>query len=90
MRLSARSTVSVLLGALVFVLPPYVFERLAEYYFLQHSALFFIFSGYRLYFDIGYALMAGWLLGHYIEGLGKVWLTVLLSTGALMALFYFA
>ncbi len=77
--------------ALVFVLgPPYLFETLAEHFYLLHSNLFFIFSGQRFYFDVYYLAFAGGVLGYKSRNLVRGWLAYFASITILMTLFFSA
>jgi hypothetical protein len=76
------------LASALTILPPYVFEKLAEHYFLLHSSYFGFFSGQRYYFDIYFLAFAGVLIGYKSRSLVRAWITNVISVLVLMTLFF--
>jgi hypothetical protein len=77
-----------LLSAILVIGPPYLFEAIAEHFYLIHSDLFFFFSGQRFYFDVYYLAFAGAILGYKSRYLIRAWLIYLISVSILIGLFF--
>lgn len=76
------------LGLLLVVLPPYAFERLAQYYYLIHSHVFGTLSGSRYYFDVAYLPLAAGVLGYRFRDYTFALATYLLSVVVFVSLLF--
>lgn len=77
------------LGGALVVVPIYTFEKIAEYFYLiDNQQVFFIFSGYRWYFDMIWGVSSAFVLGLKFRTIGRAWVTYLLSMFVLVSLFF--
>src|SRR5271157_3332597 len=85
---SRLSLIWSVLGVPLLVLPPYIFERFAQYYFLISSRTFGIFSGDRLYFEVIYLVLGAMTLGYYGRTLLRAWSVYVVSVAILIILYF--
>jgi len=83
-----RSLAWAALGALLVVLPPYTFEKIAQHYYLIHSVDFWTYSGTRYYFDVAYLPLAAGVLGYGLRNYSRALVIYALSVAALVYLLF--
>jgi hypothetical protein len=76
------------ISVLVVAGPPFFFERLAQYSYLSHNGLFFIFSGHRFSFDIYYLAFSTAAIAFVSRDLVRSWVANLFSISLLIFLFF--
>lgn len=86
--MEGRAAAESLASAVLVFLPSYAVERITEYYFLTHSALFGLWSGLRMELFVGLVLAASVTSGYAVKRFGRAAVGAVIGVFSLLVAFY--